>query len=188
MNKRKIVLDVDDVLGEFTRSLNKFYNERYGTNFRFEDYSVYDLTKIWGRDSKEVRRIIFDFYSHPSLTEIKPLEFSQNVLQMLNASGENEFIACSYRIGWIECETKNWIRENFFDMKTRCIGYKSKSKLDLCKEEDANFIVEDNLQTVIECTKAGITAILISRPWNQRVPNDGFCRAKNWRNVLDYLK
>lgn len=189
MTKRKIILDVDDVLAEFLRSLNKFYNERHEKNFRFEDYTTYNLGKIWGCDSEEVRRIVFDFYRHPFLMDIEPVEFSQNALQVLYKSGENEFVAGSYRAEWTEDKTRDWIRGNFFDMKTLCIGLNnSKSKLDLCKEENADTIIEDSLLDVLECANAGIDAILIDRPWNQSNLKNDFHRFKDWRKILDYLK
>lgn len=188
MKKRKIILDVDDVLGEFVESLNIFYNERCGTNFTFEDYIHYEFDKIWGCDFKEAQKTIFDFYRHPSFMDIKPLKFSQDILRILYEAGESEFVAGSYRAEWMEDKTRNWIRENFFDMKTFCIGYgPKKSKLDLCKEESAEIIIEDSLLNVLECANSGINAILIDRPWNQTNSKNGFHRVKDWSKVLDYI-
>jgi len=188
MKKRKIILDVDDVLGEFAESLNIFYNERHGTKFTLKDYTYYEFGKIWGCNSKEVKNTIFDFYRHSSLMDIKPLKFSQDILRILYESGESEFVAGSYRPGWIEDKTRKWIRENFFDMKTQCMGYgHKKSKLDLCKEESAEIIIEDSLLNVLECANSGINAILIDRPWNQTNLENGFHRVKDWSKVLDYI-
>ena len=73
-------------------------------------------------------------------------------------------------------------------MKTLCIGYgHKKSKLDLCKEESAEIIIEDSLVNVLECANSGINAILIDWPWNQSNLENGFHRAKDWRKVLDYI-
>jgi uncharacterized HAD superfamily protein len=39
----RIGIDLDEVLAEFVLQINLYYNEKYNTNFKREDFLSYDL-------------------------------------------------------------------------------------------------------------------------------------------------
>jgi len=45
-NKLKVAVDVDEVLGQFLKALNKFVLEQYGMDHDIEDYHVYHFATV----------------------------------------------------------------------------------------------------------------------------------------------
>lgn len=112
MAKRKIIVDVDDVLLEFLKGLNDFYNDKHGTSFKYRDYGSYGLHEIWGCSPEEALKMVHEFYRHPSFMELEPVEFAKEILEKLAGKGD-EFVAASYRAEWTQDQTRECIAQNF---------------------------------------------------------------------------
>lgn len=186
----KTLLDVDDSLGEFLKPLNNYYNETRGTDFCFEDYWTYSLHEIWECSEGEAADVIHEFYKTLSFERMKPLKFSQEALRMLRL--KREFIAVSYRPEMLVDLTREWIADTFFGMETLCVGSYDfsgpvETKLSICKRLGVDSLVEDNAKTASECAGAGITAVVLSKPWNINVSYNGFRRVSDWNAVPEFL-
>jgi len=191
--KLRIGIDVDEVLASLVVQLNSFYNETYGTNFHIEDYHSYNLENTWGGDNESAVGIVNNFYNSLYFDEIKPLIGSQQVIEQL--SRKNQLVAITSRPDFIKEKTERWIKRYFpkqFE-EIICTGrYISSSrhvKSDICLTENIGLIIEDNLETCLDCVDNGIDAILFDKPWNRNgsIEDKGIIRVKNWDEVLEVL-
>jgi len=194
-----IVVDIDDVLLEFTKSLNNFYNKRYETNFSFEDYCVYNFSKIWNVSETEATKRVFDFFDSEDFRKIEPLEGSTDAIKEL--FNQSYFlINATSRHAMLREKTKESIEKYFQGMfsKLHTNKYFTKpglfllDKSKICHENDASFIVEDNLETAIRCAEKGIEVILFDKPWNQSFKEENKIKrvGKNknhWKEALEYI-
>jgi 5'(3')-deoxyribonucleotidase len=191
MEKEIVALDVDDVLFEFVKGVNLYYNEIKGTWFKFEDYTSSKLGKVWGCPEEEAIEVIHEFFKTPAFRNLKPLPYSQEVIMELKR--EKKFIALSYRPLEIEKITRELIGDYFFGMPSFCVGsyYFGASplisKLEFCIKNGAKRIIEDNTKNASECGEGGISSILLTKPWNENVSTNSFKRVKNWLAVPRYL-
>ncbi len=192
--KIKTGVDLDEVLANFIPELNNYYNFTYDTKFKFRDYKFYDLEKTWGGGKERAVEIVKDFYKSEFFYKIKPVSYSQKALEVL--SKNSEFIAITSRPEYLQEATEYWIKK-FFPEKIKKVFYTGQYvlqspllKLDICLKEDVRVIIEDNLQTSLECAKKGIKSFLLDKPWNQNGSEEAnnLVRVKNWKSLLRKYK
>lgn len=198
--KKVGALDCDDVLADLHNYLLKYVNETFGWNVKREDHTLYDLEKIWKCTKEESVKIIDDFYNHEYFNQIKPVEGAQEAVKML--SEDYELVVITSRPVEIEKHTNDWFERYFSNRikKVICTGHYTRSsnkisKAEICIEEKASFILEDNLDVVRECALNGIKPFLFDQPWNRNgmtsteEKRSGIVRIyhPHWRNVHEYL-
>lgn len=192
--KIKIALDIDEVLAGFVSELNSFYNLFYGKKFKLRDYKFWDLNMIWGVEREEALNALTSFYKSEYFFKIKPISYSQQALEILSKNNA-EFFAVTSRPDYLKEETHYWI-EKFFPKKIKKIIHTNQhflksseiSKLKVCKEENADILVEDNLHTALECSQNGLRVFLLNKPWNQNGNGlFGIERVRDWKNLLEKL-
>ena len=167
-----IAIDLDETKAETLVEVNKFYNEKYNTNFKLEDYHIYDFQVIWGTNKKETTDLVQEFYRSSYAEEIKPVKNSQEIISLL--SKRERLIDVTARPVFMQGKTEKWVEKYYSGSidKVICTGqynleYTPTSKLDVCLEESVDIIIEDNLETCIACAEVGMEALLVNKPWNQ---------------------
>ena len=194
MENKKIGVDIDEVLASLIHELTNFYNSIYKTNFSFEDYHTYDLEDTWGGTKERSVKIVDNFYSSLFFRNIKPIDGSQKSIKVL--SGKHDLIAITSRPNFMQRETESWI-EKYFPRQIKkiiCTGqYFLKqnkiSKSDVCLEENAHIIIEDNYQTAFDCSKNGLVSFLLNKPWNKNsLSGNGVVRVNSWKEILEKIK
>lgn len=198
MEKRRIGIDIDEVLADFMTELNRFYNQRYGTNFSIEDYKNYDLEKIWGGSKKDAVEIVNDFYESNVFLNILPVEGAQEGIKVLSI--KNNLIAITSRPQFIKEKTEKWMR-NYFGGDISEIIFTGQynlhssliSKASICLDRQISVLVEDNLKVAKECSEKGIMSFILDRGkkslWNRFDGDDkGMIRVNSWSEIIEALK
>ena len=196
----KIAIDIDGVLADTMPALNNFYNKKFGTNFKLEDYRYHDLEKTWGCTKEEAVKIVEAFYASPDFLRILPVLLSQQAIKRL--SKKNELFGITSRPESIKEITDAFINKYFDGLVQNILhtgqyaSFASKiNKASICEEERADIIIEDCLETAIECAQQGFKTFLLNSPQNQlkgdpledELPKK-MIRAKNWNEILEHLK
>jgi len=195
----KIAIDIDGVLADTNPALNDFYNKRHGTTLKVKDYFSHDLGKVWGCPEQEAVQIVEEFYQSPCLLRIHPLKGS---VQGINAlSKKHNLIAVTSRPEIIQMKTEEFI-SNYFGKKIDEIVSltlhnflaEKRSKYYACSSRGVDLLIEDCLETAIDCAEKGITSFLLNQPWNQLDGNYrgilpvNFIRFQNWLEIVEKLK
>jgi uncharacterized HAD superfamily protein len=192
--KRKIAIDVDDVLADFHTTLLNWHNETYGTFLKTEDVKSYFFNQIWGGTIEEAIKKVNDFHNSVYSKKIPPIIYSVSSIDIL--SKENELFVVTSRPSFLEKETEVWL-DKFFQNKFSRIFHSSnhyskaensgKSKLEICRELNAYALIDDSLDYIKQCTSTNIKGILFGDyPWNRYNGSDKIV-AKNWNEVLEKL-
>ncbi len=173
MKKRKIAIDVDDVLLDFSPSLWNYYNQRYGTSLGPDDCIYYDLEKVWGGTKERAIEIVSDFYKTEQFRRIRPTEGAQQAVKVLSARKELRVVTS--RPSFIEDITREALREHFGEAFTDVFfngqyGTHSSGldKSGYCLKNGIFVILEDNVDIAEKCARKGIRAFLFDKKWNQR--------------------
>lgn len=202
MSKQVIAIDIDDVLFANGERLINAYNLRFGTNI-IEQASIKDgilkgTLEILEDATQLNRDIIIDqvesVLASPEFHDISPLDESVAILNYLHK--KYKLIAVSARPGIMEHQTITWLQQHYpglFD-SVYVLGARwghgiHIDKTKLFKEQNASFVIDDLLHTVLRAQEQGIKGIVFGDySWNQadNLPA-GVTRCKDWQAVKEYF-
>lgn len=189
-----IALDIDDTVFGHSADLIDWYNQTYGTDLKHEEYFTTDLSR-WGVaiDEDAIRRV-HAFYDTPTFREAKP--FNDALIALERLSKKYQLVFVTARDSLLEEFTHQWLKEHFRGLYTEVhftarfsLEGKSRSKIDVCREIKAAYIIDDTLKTCTEAAAAGIHAVLFGDyPWNtaKTLPDD-VVRCNSWNDVERYF-
>jgi len=193
-NKRKIGIDLDDVLADFHTAIRNYHNAVYRTSLKEEDFTTYMFNRVWGGTLKEAIQKVNDFHHSEYSKWISPILDSVESINSL--SKKNELFVITSRPIFIKEKSEEWIKM-FFGNNFSGVFFSSnhyskaggKSKSQICKELEVSLLIDDSLDYINHCCTIGIRGILFGDyPWNQNgnLP-ESVVRVKNWREVLGEL-
>jgi uncharacterized HAD superfamily protein len=194
MKKNKIAIDLDSVIADLMEQVVPFHNERYHTSLTLEDYTDYALTSLWNCSQEEKILRIFEFYESPYMDKVQPMPGSNKALHHL--SKNNDLFVVTSRPYSIENKTIEWLNTYFPDIfksihhTNQFLGATEKhvKKSAVCKEIQADIMIEDNVDFATDCVESGITTYLINQPWNKNQTVDSkIVRVNGWSEIVKYI-
>jgi len=189
----KIAIDIDEVLGQFMKSLIEFHNNEYKTNFKLEDFFSYNFWNVWGGTKEEAIEKVYKFHKTDFFKNIKPVTDSQESVKKLKENNKL-FIITSRQNDVIE-ETKSWIQNNFPDTFSDIYftnhfskNGNSKTKKEICDLLDIDILIEDSLEYSLECVKQNRKIFLLDYPWNKSnsLPKE-ITRFYSWKEIMEKI-
>lgn len=196
-----IAVDVDEVLGRFVHSLNAFCLEKYGQQYRVEDYFVYDFARVWECSQDESNHRVHEFFtsahfrdgievipgSFDSLDRMKKVHSDDLALHVVTS---RQHVIQEQTLEWLDRHFPGIFDQVFFGNHFALEGT-SKKKSEICKEIGASVLIDDNPWYAMECAEAGIQVLLYDwksqYPWS-KTDQDGphhenIIRVSDWEHV-----
>ena len=192
------VLDMDEVIASLIDPFLVFYNNRFHTNLTRQDitrYNLYENPKFGGTRQRAVD-LIFEFYKS---SEFEQLPAVQGAISGVRRLARNRrVVIASARPKQVYQQTLNWLASkgilNMLNEVYTIGNYtnmpKGIGKLEICQKANAKRIIEDNLETAVDCALMGIGVTLLDTPWNQeknygikQLP-DGIVRVHSWDEIV----
>jgi len=194
MSKPVVAIDLDDVLTPHFEGLIQWYNAKYATNLTLEHNHPTDPTP-WGTESvKEAVKRVHGYFDTENFKNEQPFEEVTRVLDQL--SKNFDLVVITGRDHMIEDITSKWLKKHFPDIfndvhftAQYSLQGKSRSKKDVALSTNASYLIDDNLEAVIDANSVGIKGILFGNyPWNKsnKLPI-GVVRCRDWLEVQGYL-
>lgn len=199
--KLRVAVDVDEVLGRFLIALNLFCKERYGMDYDVKDYWVYEFAKIWKCSGDKSNQIVHEFFESSHFRSGIPImPGAQETLQELQTWCDLMVVTSRQHV--IEDATVEWLSDHFpgifssvhFGNHFACEGV-SRKKSTICREIQADVLIDDNPIYAKDCASNGIEVVLydwaFGYPWS-KLPagmNDPKIRVvSNWAEVREALE
>lgn len=191
-NRKRIGIDLDDVLLDLNTALCAYHNARYATSFSKEDTVDYDLWNLWGCSREEVFRRVEDFYDSPEHLGSTPIPGSVEAVSAL-AKRYDLFLVTAkperlrdMTEWWIDRHFPGMFRELRFTGGYRREPGTSVRKSDICRELGICTFVDDALSNVHDLAPVMDRVFLLDSPWNrQEVPYPSVTRVFSWQEILD---
>ena len=187
MLARKIAVDIDEVLCPFFHPMINRANRSPPVAKRYP----YIYQKALGITDDESRDMIKDFYRSEEFKNLPPFKNADFALNQLKRQGMKLY-AVTGRQDVSRKATEEWLDRFFpraFEELVMTNSYTPNEipKADLCLAMNIQSIIDDNLQTCVECHGKGIEAIHYvgdpTYPWcHDTYP--GINRSSNWLEVL----
>jgi len=194
--KKKIAIDIDDVLLDFVNPFLTFWNHKYGTSFKKGDIFSFDLEKPLSVSKEEKNKSMEEFYNSSLFVNLPPILGARESLNFLNYNYENDILtsrqpySCNGRMGeFTENSLENFFTGNYFKIfYSKNHEIQGESKADICRREGISFLIEDCLFYALECNRKGIPVFLMNNPWNQaNLEGTLITRCENWEGVLQAI-
>lgn len=196
----KVAVDVDEVLGRFLHSLNRYCHDTHGLNFDICDYSDYNFHKIWGCTKDESNHIVHEFFkSSHFAVGVLPMPGALHSLQRLKAVSDlvvvtsRQHVIQKPTLQWLELHYPGIFEEVHFGNHWALEGI-SKSKSEICRELGAKVLIDDNPIYAVECANAGISVLLydwhLTYPWSKTADGPShplIRRVTDWNDVEEAL-
>ena len=198
MVKEIKAVDVDDILLDTMPVLVRYYNRKFGTNFRLEYYKSYNLGETWEKTPEEVGLILERFLRSKESMQVQPLEGAVEGMRTLTK--KYDFVAVTSRPLNVYDKTGDLLRR-YFKRGIIEIAHTNqhgtlasdKSKFEACRKRNIGIIIEDCLEIGIDAARNGMNVILLNRQWNRpdedyENPGGRIQRVNNWQEIVEALK
>jgi uncharacterized HAD superfamily protein len=166
---KRVILDLDCVVGDFWGAALDDMNKYCGTNVSFHQIHKYDIRDIFDIEFSDFFKFIKD---NNVLEKMKPYPKSVIAINSLIKSGYKIDIATArgYEPN-AHSITDKWLRDNKIKHHSLTIIQSGENKSDLMKEISGSFdmAIDDLPENLIDFSKSGIAKklVLINQPWNQ---------------------
>ncbi|KAG8864821.1 hypothetical protein FRB96_003407 [Tulasnella sp. 330] len=174
-----IAVDLDDVLLGTNEAAAAWHNRQYGTKMTLQDFIYYHWwrNKFWGPPRETVEKV-YQFYKSDSFKNAEPLKDAFKSLKKLQSMGCT-FVIITARGDDLKESTKAAVERHFpgiFLGIDHTLATKSSdpeapkpTKRERLPQLGAKMLIDDHLDTVVDCANAGIPTLLFGDyEWNKR--------------------
>jgi len=191
--KKKIGIDLDDVLLDFSGALIPWHNANYGTKYRYEDMTSYNLEDILQCPRYEIDRRMTDFHFSEEHYNALPIPGAALALERL--SQDHSLIVITSKADEMRPSMEAWLAKHFPNLiesvhfTNHHLGDKSKKrkKSDVCREEGVQIFIDDACIHVTDVADICEKVFLLDRPWNQEALHPAVTRVHSWEDILKKL-
>lgn len=189
MNKC-IAVDIDEVLVPFLPELTKFQQKRSRRPVKMPLRYPYHYAPLFKITEKESTKLVADFYNSEEHAKLKPLTGSKEILDIL--CKDYILVAVTGRQEYARDATERLLSDNFGSSISDIVYCNhftdfQKSKADVCYKIGADLLIDDSLQSCVECLYIGLGAInFIGNPvypWCEK----SAISAIDWFGVFKYI-
>ena len=191
----RIHIDIDDTIADTTSTFLDFMEHKYKFKVNKEKLNEHAYNKIICELMKNERDYFREFEKSNFYSKILPVKNAQKVIN--NLSKSNELILISGRDSSRIQATKKWIDEFFpncflelhlVNQYPREGEEKGPKKVELCKNLNCGFSVDDDSSTAISLAELGVKVILFTQPWNKNASlNGNIKRVNTWHEINNLL-
>lgn len=194
MKRETIAVDIDDVLSPMRNLVFMHHNEVYGTDIPIEGPGSYFFSDYTNDSYDVIEEKLKRFIETDAFKNNQPLEDAVAVIKHLEKTYDI-FVVTSRQDFYYDI-THSWLTQHFPDVFkavhfTSWAGSTSLKvpKSQICIENKASYLIDDNLDFALEAAQAGLEVLLFGDyPWNiqEKLP-PAITRVKNWQAVKRYF-
>lgn len=177
-----IGVDIDDTITNSSELIIKYVKKFFNTDNPTLISNVMHLTQIEDKLLEFYEKYLYELMNTYTIKEN-----AKEVIDRSRAKGHKIIIitARGYTIrnGIIDI-TKNYLKEHGINYDK--IIFQARSKVNACKENNIDLMIDDSVEVVTELKKEGINAILFTSFNNKDIDVD-FTRVNSWLEIEEYI-
>ncbi|MBT3642896.1 hypothetical protein HN604_00530 [archaeon] len=190
----RIGIDVDEVLAGLLPAIISYHNETHDTSLTREDFKTFNFWESWGGTQEESEQKVCDFFKSPHFKNIRPIEGSQDAVNILKedhelfviTSRQDEIVQAT--IEWLNVHFPKTFSKIYFAGHYFSSNENSKTKKQICDFLKIELLIEDNINYALECKTSKRKILLLNQPWNQEqgLPKE-IKRVHSWEEIIDSI-
>ena len=186
----KIGIDLDEVLAELLSAVIEYHNFAYKTAFTKNQFRSHLYWKTLDGTKDEVIRKVRDFYKTDYFKNVKPVAGAIKALPILKQ--DNDLFIITARPNEILEDTKEWVDRYFPNLFSGIYlanhfpqSGASIAKSQICDELEIEVMIEDSIESALDCAGLKRRVLLFDCPWNQQAElPSGISRVLSWKEIL----
>lgn len=191
MTNLRIGIDFDDVTIDFVGSLVRWHNKKFNHSHTKEHFKEFAWWPVWGITKEESVKRVNEFTDTMTPQNTEVMDGAIQSIEKIMKKHEVVFI--TGRPLKYKKKTEEWIEYNL-SKKIEVIMAgdfhkgQAATKAEICKERKIPILLEDALETAVDCAKSGIKVVLFDQPWNQNAQHKNITRVKSWKEALKEIE
>lgn len=182
MSRRRILVDVDGVLADFTAGTIKLIEEKLGEKRDYEQVTQWDVFESFGL--KEHEHLLEHAIEHEGFCKsLPPVAGAKDAVELIEKEFGNVYAVTSpHHVSTWPGQRSEWLIEHMNIPRERQVHTKAKHIVAGC------VLIDDsgrNLKEWVSHWPDGLP-ILVDHPWNRF--DAGFCRVHSWDDVFDRIE
>lgn len=188
---KKIGIDLDDVLLNFNDPFLNFHNENFGTTYRREDITNFNVEEIWGIPTETLRDRLSQFYDTHHHESAPPIEGAVEAIKELSKNNKLYIITSSPQTA--EGKIRIWLKKHFGEafeeihFTKKDISSERRNKGEMCRELGLELFIDDHPDNAEKISAIGIPVYLFDTPWNQGEVGPLVKRVRTWSEIVEDL-
>lgn len=171
MNKKIMLIDIDDTCFSLVDNTLKRYNEDYSDSLSPEDITEWNISKF-----AKCGKRIYEYFEDPSIyDDIEIISGAKQGIQTLKDMGYRVVFATHSTVGASGRKYKLLKDYSLIEREDDYIEAKDKSLI------TCNYMIDDKYENVVNCFGEGF---LFSQPWNKQYTHKRF---SNWSDIRRYF-
>ena len=177
---RHIGLDFDDTLIPTRDAILAFFNRRFGTAYKSQDFPTFRFSSVWGLTDEKFAELF-----HANLDYFHSMAPLPGMLETI-AQWRNDskfYIITGRPDCWVP-PAATWLKRH--DIPYEEIINTSESMSDkgrLAQERGITLFIEDHAEAAMSLANVGIDVLLIDMPYNQQCVHPRIQRVFNWDEI-----
>ena len=181
-----IVFDFDGVLVNYFGRFLRYYNERTGSDFKYEDIFSHDLEEVFGIPRKEVIMHMDVFNFSQQYYEIQPVEGAVDLLKRVSGNGNRVYLVTARPYELMD-RTVHLIERHFGNVFNGIHYTNYCPKDSMCSQLQADIFIDDHPMNIEQCISNGRKVFMFDQPWNRKCEIPGAVRVKSHGELREKL-
>lgn len=184
----QLAFDIDGVVADTMAMFVQLAHERYGLEYLTKEHlHCYDIYQCLEIEPAIIQDLICLTLDDEHTLKTPPMPGASEVLTRLAAYGSLHFVTA--RI-WPE-SINQWLQQILPQVAPEQIQVTAtgapETKLEILRQLDVHYFVEDRLETCQMLAGAGIQPLLFDQPWNRLPPAAEFPRVTHWSQLGQWV-
>ncbi|MGD2072686.1 MAG: hypothetical protein PVG65_04270 [Candidatus Thorarchaeota archaeon] len=188
-----IGVDIDEVLVPMLEYHCQFLNRKHGLNLTKKDFYSYNFWEVYNVTKKQAIEDFLEFAETEECEEMQPFLGALKGVDELKEFREL-YVITSRQLGikdmtdrWLDRHFPGRFSKRFFGNSYNLELGKTHSKLELCKKNNIEVMIEDSPKNASEVASE-IPVVLFDKPWNQNVNGELIYRVYGWEEIVKKTK
>ncbi len=181
----RIAIDIDSVIADTTGTIVNFLREEYEYSITIEDFKQYRIEDNESVEHLHALRALEWFYSCGA----KDVPVINGARDYIEALSENNYVLLfTSRPKRLIDDTIAWLMKNGI-LYNDLLFVEAKRKASYAVDNLIDLVIEDRLDTALECAQHGVMVFLIEYPWNvgAETENNLVKVCSDWTDVYEKI-
>lgn len=201
MHKKRLYIDIDDVLCETAGALARIANEHFGKSLTYNDVTHFNLQHAFNLTTEQFQQMFEICHREENLLNFEPIEHAVTSVNFLYDQGHDISVVTGRPPSTRE-HSKQWLLKHgvryhhlyFVDKYGRLMGFKNDAEtlsLDDLVKFTFDYAIEDNADMAVFLSeKMKTPVLLLDCPWNRDMKPSAeqgaalITRCDGWKEVV----